>query len=147
MAIWLSGWKDTDVLPLGWGRRAVELENLEYLINFTVTAEERLLFDKLSKDASNCPDIHTQTVLPLSKEDFRCAVPEGLNLMCESLDGNSKSARKPKICNFEHSCIRYCVPFLSIKRFCGLRSRWMMRREWQKFMPFMSWNMIRRIWF
>lgn len=106
MAIWLSGCKDTNVLPLGRGRGAVKLENLKDLIDFTVTAEERLLLDKLSKDASNCPDIDAQTVLPLPKEHFGCAVPEGLNLMGESLYGNSKSARKAKICNFEHSCMR-----------------------------------------
>jgi hypothetical protein len=65
----------------------VELENLKDLIDFTVSTEHRLLFHELSKDASDCPDIYTQAVLLLPKENLGCSVPKGLNLMGESLDG------------------------------------------------------------
>ena len=65
----------------------MELENLENLIDFTVSTEHRLLFHELSEDASDCPAIHTQTVLLLPEEDLRSSVPKSLNLMGESLDG------------------------------------------------------------
>ena len=65
----------------------MELENFEDLIDFTVSTEHRLLFHELSKDASDCPDIHTQTVLLLPEEDLRSSVPKSLDLMGESLDG------------------------------------------------------------
>jgi len=125
----------------------VELKNLKDLIDFTVSTKECFFLDEFSKDASNCPDIHAEAVLPLAEQNLWRAVPEGLDLMREGLNWNSKSAGEAKISNFEHTCIQQKVPFLSTKRFCGLRSRWMMRREWQKLMPLTSWNMIRRIWF
>ena len=65
----------------------MELENLEDLIDFTVSTEHRLLFHELSEDASDCPDIYTQAVLLLPKENLGCSVPKSLNLMGESLDG------------------------------------------------------------
>lgn len=65
----------------------MELENLEDLIDFTVSTEHRLLFHQLSKDAADCPDIYTQTVLLLPEENLRSSVPKSLNLMSESLDG------------------------------------------------------------
>jgi hypothetical protein len=65
----------------------VELENLEDLIDFTVSTEHRLLFHELSEDASDCPDIYTQAVLLLPKENLGSSVPKSLNLMSESLNG------------------------------------------------------------
>lgn len=65
----------------------MELENLEDLIDFTVSTEHRLLFHELSEDASDCPDIYTQAVLLLPEENLRSSIPKSLNLMSESLDG------------------------------------------------------------
>ena len=65
----------------------MELENLENLIDFTVSTEHRLLFHELSEDASDCPDIYTQAVLLLPEENLRSSIPKSLNLMSESLDG------------------------------------------------------------
>ena len=68
----------------------MELEYLEDLINLTISTEERLLFCQLSKDAAHCPDVHSQTVLFLSKQDFWCSVPEGFDLMRKSFDGKTE---------------------------------------------------------
>jgi hypothetical protein len=70
----------------------MELEYFEYLIDLTVTLKERLLLDKLGEDASNCPDVDSQAVLPLPKKHFGGSIPQGLNLMCQSFYRNSKSA-------------------------------------------------------
>ena len=80
----------------------MELEDLKDLVDFTITTKEGLFLDELSKDASHCPDIHAETVLPLAQQDLWRAVPEGLNLMREGLNWNSKSAGEAKISNFEH---------------------------------------------
>lgn len=38
------------------------------------------------------------------------------------------------------------VPFLSMRRFWGFKSLWMILLEWQKLIPLMSWNMKSLIW-
>lgn len=75
----------------------MELENLEDLVDFAIPAEERLLLYQFGEDASDCPDIHPKTVLPLAQQHLRRAVPKRLNLMSEGLDGYAKSAGKPEI--------------------------------------------------
>ena len=65
----------------------MKLEYLEDLIDFTVSAEERLLFSQFSEDTANCPDVNSQAVLFLSKQDFGSSVPECLDLMRQSFDG------------------------------------------------------------
>ena len=65
----------------------MELEDLKDLIDLTIPTEHWLLFHQLSEDAANCPDIHTQTVLLLPKENFRSSIPKSLNFMGESFNG------------------------------------------------------------
>jgi hypothetical protein len=77
------------------------------LINLTVTSENRLLIDKLSKNASNCPDIDTETILFLAEQNLRGSIPKGLNLMCESPDGQRVDSSKAKISNFHNLVIGY----------------------------------------
>lgn len=93
--------KNTNIGPLRRGRGAVELEDLEYLIDFAVSAEKRLLFSQFSEDASHSPDINSQAVLFLSQEDFRGTIPKGLDLMGEGLDGETEGACESEICDFE----------------------------------------------
>lgn len=93
----------TDVLPLGRGRGAVVLEDLEDLVDLAIPAEERFLFDELSEDTPDGPDVHSQTVLALAQQDLGGPVPQGLDFMREGLDGNAKGAGKSEIRNFKHS--------------------------------------------
>lgn len=80
----------------------MELEDLEDLIDLAVPAEERLFLYQLGEDAPDCPNIHTQAVLPLPEQHLRRAVPECLNLMSKGLDGDAKSAGKSKVSNLKH---------------------------------------------
>jgi hypothetical protein len=81
----------------------VVLEDLEDLVDLAIPAEERFLFDELGEDASDGPNIHSQAVLPLSQQNLRSPIPEGLDLMGERLDGYAKGAGKSEIRNFKHS--------------------------------------------
>ena len=50
-----------------FGRRgAVELENLEDLIDFAISTEKWFFFDELGEDASDCPNINSQAILFLA---------------------------------------------------------------------------------
>lgn len=79
------------------------LEDLEDLVDLAIAAEERFLFDELSEDTTDGPNIHSQAVLPLSQQNLRSPVPQGLDLMGQGLDGYAKGAGKSKIRNFKHS--------------------------------------------
>ena len=103
LAISLYKGRYTYVLPVFRGRSAVELEDFEDLIDLAITTEQRFLFDQLSKNTTNCPYIHPQTILPLPQQYLRSSIPQGLNLMGECLDGQSKSAGKSKISNFQYA--------------------------------------------
>lgn len=83
-------WQIVDVHPLCRSGSAVELENLENLVDFTIAAEEGLLFDQFCEDAANCPNIHSQTVLFLSQKHLRRPVPKSLDLVSEGLDGQAE---------------------------------------------------------
>ena len=65
----------------------MELEDLEDLIDLTVSAEEWLLFCELGENASDSPDINSETVLFLAQQNFGSSIPECLDLMCKSFDG------------------------------------------------------------
>ena len=51
--------KITDILPLFWGWSSMELEYFEDLINFRISTKQWFFLDKLSKDASDSPNINT----------------------------------------------------------------------------------------
>ena len=90
-----------DVDPLCGSGGAVELEDLEDLVDLTVSAEERLLFDQFCEDAAHCPNVHSQTVLLLAQKHLGRPVPQSLNFVSESLDGQAEGTGKAKISNFE----------------------------------------------
>lgn len=81
----------------------MELEDLEDLINLAVSTEESLLLSQFSEDASNGPNIDSQTVLLLAEQNFGCPVPKSLNLMGEGLDGQTEGTGKSKVSNLEVS--------------------------------------------
>lgn len=83
----------------------MELEDLEDLVNLRISTEKRFLLHKLSEDAANGPDVHSQTVLLLSQQHFRCAVPESLDFVSERLDGETEGASESKISDFEGACL------------------------------------------
>ena len=81
----------------------MELEDLEDLINFTITTEKRFLLDELGKNASNCPDIHSKTILFLAKEHLWRPVPQSLNLMGQSFNWNAECSSKSEVSNLHGS--------------------------------------------
>lgn len=95
----------------------MQLKDLEDLINFAVSTEKWSFFYEFGKDASDCPDVYSQTVLPLAKQDLRSPVPKGLNLMSEGLDGDAKGPCKSKICDLENALVSEGVPLRSMSRF------------------------------
>ena len=88
------------------GRGPVELEDLKYLINLTVSKEERALLDQLGEDAADGPHIHAERVLLLAEQDFGRTVPEGLHLVRERLDGDRKRAREPEVADLDVALVR-----------------------------------------
>lgn len=124
----------------------MELENFENLVDLAVAHEQSLLLNQLSKNTADCPDIDSETILALAQKDFGGAIPESFDFVREGLNWNAKSAGKSKVCDFQDSWMGEGVPLRSMRRFWGLRSLWMMRREWQKLIPLMSWNMISLTW-
>ena len=80
---------------------AVELEYLEDLVDFAVSAEERFLLGELGKDAADGPDVNSQAVLLLSEQNFGGPVPESFNFVGEGFDGEGKGACKSEVSNFE----------------------------------------------
>ena len=79
----------------------MELENLENLVNLTVSTEKGLFLYQFSEDTANCPNINSKTVLFLSKQNFRSTIPESLNLMSEGFNGKRESTSESEICDFE----------------------------------------------
>jgi len=79
----------------------MELENLEDLVDFTISTEERFLLRQFGKNAANCPDVNSEAVLFLSEQNFGCSVPQGFDFVGEGFDGKGKGACKSKICNFK----------------------------------------------
>ena len=75
----------------------MELEDLEDLVDFRVSVEERPLLNHFCEYAANSPDIHTQTVLFLSQKHFGSPVPKRLDFMSKSLDGDTKRPSKSEI--------------------------------------------------
>ena len=82
----------------------MELENFENLIDLAITTEERFLFSKLGKNASNSPDIHSQAVLLLSEQYLRSTIPKSFNLVSKCFDGKTEGSCESKVCDFEGSC-------------------------------------------
>ena len=80
-------------------------EDLEDLIDFRVAHEQRLLFDKLSENTSNRPHVDWKGVLLLSKENFRCSIPESFNLVSERLDWHAECSRKTEVSEFDNASL------------------------------------------
>jgi hypothetical protein len=78
----------------------VELKYFEYLVDFTVSTEQWLLLNELGENAADCPDVHSETILALTKQHFWGSVPEGFYLVGKGLDGDAKGAGKSEIGNF-----------------------------------------------
>lgn len=97
----LEVWELVDVAPVAGRGSAMELEDLENLVNLRITIKHRLFLDELGEDAADCPDIDAETVLLLAKQDFGRPVPESLDFVGEGLDGDSESACQPEVSYFE----------------------------------------------
>ena len=91
----MDGW------PLVGSGSSMELEDFENLVDFRVSVEKGALFNQLCENTTDSPDINAQTVLFLTEEDLGSPIPQSLDLMGESFDWDTKSARKSKISDFQ----------------------------------------------
>lgn len=82
----------------------MELEYFEYLVNLTVTTEQRFFLSQLGKNTTNSPNVHSQTILLLAQQYFRSSVPKGFNLVGQGFDRQTESSCQSKVSNFECSC-------------------------------------------
>ena len=62
------------------------LEDFEYLIDLRIAHEERPPLDHLCENASGRPQIYTQGVCLLAKQDLGTSIPECDDLVSVSLD-------------------------------------------------------------
>ena len=88
----------------------MELEYLEDLIDFAVSAEEGFLLSQLGKDAADGPDVNSKAVLLLPEQNFGGPVPKGFNSWVRVLMGREKARASPK-----SAILR--VPERSMRRF------------------------------
>lgn len=72
-------------------------ENLEELIDFGVTMEQRSSSCHLRKDASNTPDINGARVSWCTEQHLRCSVPKSDNLMGVHTNGDTEGTCQTKI--------------------------------------------------
>lgn len=96
---WLEarvGWFEVGTLlerrPSWLVGRTMKLENLEDLIDFWVAHEECTLFNHLVKDAAETPNVHSETIRLLTKQNFGRSIPERLDFMSECFDGHAERA-------------------------------------------------------
>ena len=80
---------------------AVELEDFEDLINLGITHEEWSLLNQFSEDAADGPHVDSQRVLFLAKKNFWSSVPESLDFVCQSFDGNREGSGQTEITDLE----------------------------------------------
>ena len=85
------------VWPVVFVRRSQHLEDLEDLVDLTVAHKQRLPLDHLCEDAPSRPQVHSQGVGSLSKQDLGAAVPQSDDLVGVSFNREAKSAGKSKI--------------------------------------------------
>ena len=81
----------------------MELEDFENLVNFAVSIEHGFLFNQLSKDAADCPNINTKAILLLTQQNFWSSIPQSLDFMGKCFDGNSESSGQSKVSYFQIS--------------------------------------------
>jgi hypothetical protein len=75
------------------------------LVDFRVSHKERPLLSHLCKDAAQGPHVNSESILLLSKEDFRSSVPESDNLVGVGLDGESEGSGKSEISQLDASSV------------------------------------------
>ena len=78
-------------------RRSEDAEDLENLVNLTVTHEKRPLLQHLGKDATRAPDVDAERVVLRTKQDLGASVPEGDDLVSVCLDRESEGSGQAEI--------------------------------------------------
>lgn len=85
------------VRPVILVRGAQHLEDFEDLIDFRVAHEQRTALDHLGKDAARGPEVNTEGVCLLSKEDLGAPIPESDDLVRVRFDWQSESPSQAEI--------------------------------------------------
>ena len=78
-------------------RRSEDAEDLEDLVDLTVTHEKRPLLQHLGKDATRAPDVDAERVVLRTKQDLGASVPEGDDLVSVCLDRESEGSGQAEI--------------------------------------------------
>ena len=74
-----------------------DLENLQQLVLFIFSREQRSLGDYFCKNTSYWPNIDRSVVILWSHQNIWCSIPKSDHLMSEVFDWDTKSSSKTKI--------------------------------------------------
>ena len=77
------------------------LEDLKYLVDFTISHEEWSLLSHFGEDAACGPKVDAKRVMLLTKKDFWAPIPESYDLVSISLDWETKCSGQPKVSEFD----------------------------------------------
>ena len=82
------------------------MEDFVKLINLRVAREEWQVREHFSKDSTSRPNINRSGITLISKQNFRCTIPQSNNFMTVWTQRNAESASKTKISELEKTiCI------------------------------------------
>lgn len=73
------------------------LEDLKYLVDFTISHEERSLLSHFSEDAARGPKINAKRVMLLTKKDFWAPIPESYNLVSIGLNWETECSGQSEV--------------------------------------------------
>jgi hypothetical protein len=89
------------IWPVSFVGRAEDLEYFEDLVNLTVSHKKWLSLDHLCEDATGRPQVDTERVGFLSKQDFRATVPKSDDFMRVSFNREAESSRQTEVRKFD----------------------------------------------
>ena len=85
------------IRPIILVRGSKDLEYFEDLVDFTVTHEQRSLLGHLGEDAASGPDVDSERVVLLRKQDLWASVPESHHFVGVTLDGKTERSCQSEI--------------------------------------------------
>lgn len=77
------------------------LEDLKYLVDFTISHEKWSLLSHFGKDTACGPKVDAKRVMLLTKKDFWAPVPESYNLVSIGLNWETKCSRQTEVSKFD----------------------------------------------
>ena len=87
---WFEVWAFLESRPGLFGRCAMELEDLENLIDFRIAHKQCSFLNHFMENTTETPNVNSQAVCLLSEKNLRGSIPKSLNFMGEGFNRNSK---------------------------------------------------------